>query len=87
MNANGMGLAELDNFYRHSPEENDVMLLFIVPSQIVDGIIKEMIRKLHITTSGDGIAFCVPITHMKGISLRQEDLFEKEVEELNKEAK
>ena len=87
MNANGMGLAELDNFYRHSPEENDVMLLFIVPSQIVDGIIKEMIRKLHITTSGDGIAFCVPITHMKGISLRQEDLFEKEVEELTKENK
>jgi len=30
MNANGMGLAELDNFYRHSPEENDVVLLFIV---------------------------------------------------------
>jgi len=87
MNANGMGLAELDNFYRHSPEENDVMLLFIVPSQIVDGIIKEIIRKLHITTSGDGIAFCVPITHMKGISLRQEDLFEKEVEELEKETK
>ena len=54
---------------------------------IVDKIIQEMIRKLHITTSGDGIAFCVPITHMKGISLRQEDLFEKEVEELKKEAK
>ena len=84
MNANGMGLAELDNIYRHSPEENDVMLLFIVPSMIVDKIIQEMIRKLHITTSGDGIAFCVPITHMKGISLRQEDLFEKEVEELSK---
>ena len=85
MNANGMGLAELDNFYRHSPEENDVVLLFIVPSAIVDGIIKEIIRKLHITTSGDGIAFCVPITHMKGISLRQEDLFEKEVENLSKD--
>ena len=85
MNANGMGLAELDNFYRHSPEENDVVLLFIVPSAIVDGIIKEMIRKLHITTSGDGIAFSVPITHMKGISLRQEDLFEREVESLSKD--
>jgi len=85
LNANGMGLAELDNFYRHTPEENDVVLLFIVPSQIVDGIIKEIIKKLHITTSGDGIAFCIPITHMKGISLRQEDLFEHEVQELEKE--
>jgi len=85
LNASGMGLAELDNFYRHSPEESDKLLLFIVPSQIVDRIIKEMIRKLHITTSGDGIAFTVPISHMKGISMRQEDLFEKEVEELQKE--
>ncbi|MEA2019684.1 MAG: DUF1538 domain-containing protein [Campylobacterota bacterium] len=86
MNASGMGLAELDNFYRHSPEEDDALLLFIVPSQIVDGIIKEMIRKLHITSSGDGIAFSVPVTHMKGISMRQENLFEKEVEELEKES-
>jgi nitrogen regulatory protein PII len=87
MAANGMGLAELDNFYRHSPEENDVLLLFIVPSAIVDGIIKEIIRKLHITTSGDGIAFSVPISHMKGISMRQEDLFEREIEELSKDKK
>jgi nitrogen regulatory protein PII len=82
VNASGMGLAELDNFYRHSPEESDKLLLFIVPTQIVDGIIKEIVRKLHITTTGDGIAFSVPISHMKGISMRQEDLFEKEVEEL-----
>jgi nitrogen regulatory protein PII len=81
LNASGMGLAELDNFYRHSPEESDKLLLFIVPTQIVDNIIKEIIRKLHITTTGDGIAFCVPISHMKGISMRQEDLFEREVEE------
>ena len=84
MAAQGMGLAELDNFYRHSPEETDIVLLFIVPSQIVNSIIKAIIKKLHITTSGDGIAFCVPITHMKGISLRQEDIFEKEIEQLDK---
>ncbi len=82
LNASGMGLAELDNFYRHKPEETDKLLLFIVPSIIVDRIIREIIKKLHITTSGDGIAFTVPISHMKGISMRQEDLFEKEVEEI-----
>ncbi|MEA3289488.1 MAG: DUF1538 family protein [Campylobacterota bacterium] len=87
LNASGMGLAEIDNLYRHSPEETDTLLLFIVPTQIVDGIIKEIIKKLHITTSGDGIAFCVPISHMKGISIRQEDLFERELEELQKEEK
>lgn len=87
LNASGMGLAELDNFYRHKPEESDKLLLFIVPSMIVDKIIKEIVRKLHITTTGDGIAFCVPISHMKGISMRQEDLFEKEVEEIKQEIK
>jgi len=85
LSASGMGLAELDNFYRHKPEESDKLLLFIVPSMIVDKIIREIIKRLHITTSGDGIAFCVPISHMKGISMKQEDLFEKEVEEIIKE--
>jgi len=87
LNASGMGLAEIDNIFRHKNEETDVLLLFIVPSMIVDNIIKSIIRKLHITTSGDGIAFAMPITHMKGISMRQEDIFEQEVEELKKDNK
>jgi len=84
VNASGMGLAELDNFYRYSHEESDKLLLFIVPSQIVNSIIKSVIRKLHLTTSGDGIVFSVPISHMKGISMRQEDIFEREIQELKK---
>jgi nitrogen regulatory protein PII len=82
LNASGMGLAELDNFYRAKPEASDKLLLFIVPTLIVDKIIKAIVAKLHITTSGDGIAFSVPISHMKGISMRQEDIFEREIEEL-----
>jgi len=85
LNASGMGLHELNNIFRHSNEETDVLLLFIVPSMIVDKIIKEIIRKLHITSTGDGIAFTVPISHMKGISMRQEDIFEQEIEELQKQ--
>ncbi|MDD2698938.1 MAG: DUF1538 domain-containing protein [Arcobacteraceae bacterium] len=81
LNASGMGLAEIGNFYRHSHEESDKVLLFIVPTLIVDNIIKKVVAKLHITTVGDGIVFCVPISHMKGISMRQEDIFEKEVQE------
>jgi len=84
LNASGMGLTEFENIYRHTPKESDKLLLFIVPSQIVDNIIRKIVRKLHITTTDDGIAFCVPISHMKGISLRQEDIFEKEVEEYQK---
>ena len=87
LNASGMGLSELDNIFRHSPEETNVLLLFIVPTVTVDKIIREVIRKLHITTSGDGVVFTVPISHMKGISLRQEDLFKHEVEEIKKAKK
>jgi nitrogen regulatory protein PII len=82
LNASGMGLAEMDNFYRHKPEETDKLLLFIVPSQIVESIIKQIVRKLHITTTGDGIAFTVPISHMKGISMRQEDIFRSEINDM-----
>ncbi len=82
LNASGMGLAEIENFYRHSHEESDKVLLFIVPTLIVNNIIKKVVAKLHITTTGDGIVFSVPISHMKGISMRQEDIFEREIEEL-----
>jgi nitrogen regulatory protein PII len=84
LNASGMGLEELDNFYRQAMVESDKLLLFIIPTKLVDGIIKEVIKRLHLTTDGDGIAFSVPISNMKGISLRQEDVFEKEVSNLNK---
>jgi nitrogen regulatory protein PII len=85
VNASGMGLSELDNLYRHRPEETDKLLLFIVPSMIVDKIVRSVIKRLHITTTGDGMVFSVPISHMKGISMRQEDLFEKEIEEFQEE--
>ena len=85
MNASGMGLNDMENFYRHSTEESDKMLLFIVPSLIAQNIIDAVVKKLHITTSGDGIAFIAPISHLTGISMRQEDIFEKDIEELVKE--
>ena len=71
----GMGLNEMTNFYRMSYEANDSILLFILPSNMVDLVIKNIIHRLHITTTGDGIAFAFPISHMKGISLRQQDIF------------
>lgn len=85
VNSSGMGLNGLENFYRHLPEESDKLLLFIVPSLVAHKLINEVVKKLHITTSGDGIAFVMPISHMTGISMRQEDIFEKEVEEMVKE--
>jgi nitrogen regulatory protein PII len=79
--AQGMGLNEMDNLYRHSQEASDSILLFLVPEKFVKPILDSIIHRLHITTTGDGIAFTFPLSHMKGISLRQQHIFEEEVPE------
>ncbi|MBT4571774.1 MAG: DUF1538 family protein [Campylobacteraceae bacterium] len=83
-NAYGMGLSEMDNIYRISPEANDEVLLFILPESLVNKVLESIIHSLHITSTGDGIAFAMPISHMKGISLRQEVTFEEEISNLKK---
>jgi len=78
----GMGLRKMTNLYRMSFEASDAVLLFILPSGLVNEVIKFIIHRLHITTTGDGIAFSFPLSHMKGISLDQKHIFEEEIEEL-----
>ena len=75
LRADGIGLGKIDNFYRTSFEANDAMLLFLLPQSLVNPVIKSIIHSLHITTSGKGIAFAFPLTHMKGISLSRHDIF------------
>jgi nitrogen regulatory protein PII len=85
VDASGMGIKDFDNFYRHTPEIADKLLFFIVPSIIAENVINEVNKKLHITTTGDGIGFVMPISHMTGISMRQEDIFKKDIKEVIKE--
>jgi len=80
----GLGLAEMNNFYRMPHEADDAVLLFILPEKMVEVVLKGIIHRLHITTTGDGIAFAFPISHIKGISLKQQHIFENEVDELDK---
>ncbi len=73
--ADGIGFNTINNFYRSSSEANDVVLLFLLPQSLVNPVIKSIIHSLHITTTGKGIAFAFPLTHMKGISLSRHDIF------------
>ncbi len=75
LRADGIGLGKIDNYYRSSFEANDSLLLFLLPQSLVNPVIKSIIHSLHITTSGKGIAFAFPLTHMKGISLSRHDIF------------
>jgi len=70
LNASGMGLEEMDNIYRFTPEEKDTLLLFIVPSNKVENILNNVVKKLSLNEKGNGIAFCTPIDKMQGISLK-----------------
>ncbi len=87
LRADGIGFGELDNYYRTSFEANDSLLLFLLPERLVNPVIKSIIHSLHITTSGKGLAFAFPLTHMKGISLSRKEIFESRHEEKIKEKK
>ena len=83
--AHGMGLDEMDNIFRFEAEASDEVLLFILPNSLVNKVLDGIIHRLHITSTGDGIAFSIPISNVKGISVRQKHTFENEIkEEINK---
>ncbi|WP_044416069.1 DUF1538 family protein [Halarcobacter anaerophilus] len=75
LRADGIGLGQMNNYYRSSFEANDVLLLFLLPQSLVNPVIKSIIHTLHLTTTGKGIAFAFPLSHMKGISLSRHDIF------------
>ena len=83
LRADGIGLDEMANFYRTSFEANDTLLLFLLPKYLVNEVVKSIIHSLHITTTGKGVAFAFPLTHMKGISLSKEDIFKEQAYQVN----
>jgi nitrogen regulatory protein PII len=75
MKSHGMGLEEMDNFYnRLHADSTDSNMMFITPSKNVDKIIHQIMHDLDITGEGEGIAFAYPISHLKGLSLKMDDL-------------
>jgi nitrogen regulatory protein PII len=74
--AHGMGLEKMDNFYNrlHNDGFTDAHLMFITQTKNVDPIIKSIIDKLDITGEGAGIAYSHPISHLKGLTLKLDDL-------------
>ena len=73
--AHGLGLEKLENlFNRLHTGESDSNLMFITQTKNVDAIIMAIVTKLDITGEGAGIAYSHPITHLKGLSLKIDDL-------------
>lgn len=75
MDAHGIGLEEMHNFYnRLESEATDVNLMFIVPTKKVDAIIYKIMHQLNLIDGEEGIAYSYPVTNLKGLSLKAEDL-------------
>ncbi len=75
MSAHGMGLEQMDNFYnRLHSEETDANLMFITQTKNVDRMIKEIMTSLDITGEGNGLTFSYPVSHIKGLRLKLDDL-------------
>jgi len=73
--AHGMGLEKLENLFNRLHEgESDSNLMFITQTKNVDNIIKAIVTELDITGEGAGIAYSHPITHLKGLTLKIDDL-------------
>jgi len=75
MEAHGMGLEEMDNFYnRLHSDSTDSNLMFIVPTKKVDKIVHTIMHTLDITGEGEGITYSYPINNLKGLTLKTSDL-------------
>ena len=73
--AHGMGLEKMENFFNRLHEgEHDSNLMFITQTKNVDNIIKAIVDELDITGEGAGIAYSHPVTHLKGLTLKLDDL-------------
>ncbi|NOQ31217.1 MAG: DUF1538 domain-containing protein [Helicobacteraceae bacterium] len=75
MEAHGMGLHKMQGMYdRIEHEITDANLMSIVPTDHVDDVIEHVIHDLELTTTGHGIAYSYPVSHLKGLSLKKEHL-------------
>ena len=75
MEAHGMGLEEMDNFYnRLHSDSTDSNLMFITPTKNVDKIVHTVMHALDITGEGEGITYSYPINNLKGLTLKTSDL-------------
>ena len=75
MNAHGMGLELMDNFYnRLHTDTTDSNLMFITPTKYVDKIVHQMMHDLDLTGEGAGITYSYPIQNLKGLTLKSSDL-------------
>ena len=73
--ARGMGIEKMENFFNRLHEgESDSTLMIITQSKKVDAIIKAVVDDLDLTGIGHGLVYSHPVSHLKGLTLKLDDL-------------
>ncbi len=75
MQAQGMGLEQMENFYNRLHDgATDSNLMFITPTKNVERIIKKIMDDLDLIGEGAGITYSYPVSNLKGLTLNIADL-------------
>lgn len=74
--AHGMGLQHNEEqFYNRLEQENtDVKLMFLMPTKMVNNVIRQAMDELDIVGEGHGVIYAYPLSHIKGITIKREHL-------------
>ena len=74
--AHGMGLQHNEEqFYNRLEQENtDVKLMFLMPTKLVNNVIRQAMDELDIVGDGHGVIYAYPLSHIKGITIKREHL-------------
>ncbi len=68
INARGTAGKEAETFFHITIEPEKEIVMIVVPNQIKDDVLKALYDEVGLDTPGQGIAFCLPVDGVVGIS-------------------
>jgi len=68
LNGRGTGNEAMEKFFGITIQPEKEIVLIIVPKEIKDKVLKAVYRDAGLETRGQGIAFCMPVDDVVGLS-------------------
>ncbi len=68
INARGTASKEAETFFHITIEPEKEIVMILVPSKIKDDVLHALYKEVGLDTPGQGIAFCMPVDGVVGVS-------------------
>ena len=78
----GVGLKKKKTFMGLGFERGESMLICVVERSVGLKILKKIKKELNMDEHGNGLAFSIPLAHLVGMSYKQLQVFDEEMEEI-----